>query len=107
MASQILHDLIDELENAVAPVKGLVAAAQPRIHAAITALRNHAEKLVDQVETDATTAAHTLAGQVEADAAPLVTDVVSGVRDLAQTADQAASGVIDTTSPPADPQPAA
>lgn len=108
MASQILHDLLDDLENAVSPVKGLVASAESRITAAITALRAHAEKLTDQVGADAATAAHTLAGQVAADAAPIVTDVESGVRDLAQSAEQAAAAPAEATAPEStDPQPAA
>lgn len=103
MASQILHDLIDELENAVVPVKGLVATAESRISAAIAALRKHAEADGQQLLTDAETAGRTLAGQVAADAAPLVTDVESGVADLVHTAEQAATD----PAAPADTQPAA
>jgi len=99
MASQILHDLIDELENAISPVKGLVANAEAKISAALSALRAHAEADGQQLLADTETAAHTLGAQAVADAAPVIADVKADAADLAQTAQSALSGGVAGSEP--------
>jgi ketosteroid isomerase-like protein len=105
MSSQILHELIDDLENAVGPVKSLVSSAEGKISAAITALRQHAEADGEQLLTDTETAAKTLGGQAVADAAPVVQDLKDSAVDLAHTAE---AGIQDIAgSGESTPEPAA
>jgi len=107
MANQFLHDLIDELENAVGPVKGLLAGAEARINTAITALRAHAEADAGQLLADAKAAGGQMVRDVEHDAAPVVADIEHDAADLAQTAQGALSGQDAGQSAPAEPNTAA
>jgi hypothetical protein len=87
MASQFLHDLADDFENAWPHVKDMSVLFDSKFGKALAELRTHAEAYGEQLLADAKTAGTTLLGQAEADAAPLVADLKADAADLAQTAE--------------------
>lgn len=99
--SQIWHDAIDELEQAVAPIKHLFAEHQPAFDAAVKDLRDKADAEVGHLVGDAEAAGKTALGQVEADAAPLVTEAEADAADLAHTVEADAAQVVESNSTPA------
>lgn len=113
MSSQLLHDLADDLENMWNEVKGFRSSFDSKFGVALGTLRSHAESDGSQLFADAKTVAGQIEHDVAADAAPLVTDVESGVRDLVQTAEQVAAPAAEPAPQapaepaPSDPQPAA
>lgn len=111
MASQLLHDLADDLENAWREVQGFRSSVDSKVGSVLGRLRSHAESDGSQLAADFQTAAGRIAHDIATDAAPVIADVESDVRDLAQTAEQSASAPAASESAAApqssDPQPAA
>ena len=110
-AAQIWHDLISEVERAVAPIKHLFNEHEAGFNEAIGKLRQQADAEVGHLVGDAEAAAHTAVGQLEADAAPIVDEGKTVLGDLANTArtdaEQLLSGAPGAQPAPTEAAPAA
>src|SRR5438445_9775637 len=67
-ASQLLHDGLDALERAIAPVRHLFDEHAAGVDAAIGDLRQKADAMGGELLGDAEADSHTAVGQLEADA---------------------------------------
>ncbi|MBS2962600.1 hypothetical protein KGA66_06045 [Actinocrinis puniceicyclus] len=98
--SQIWHDSLDELEQAVAPIKHLFGQHQAAFDAAVKDLRDKADAEVSHLVGDAEAAGKTVLGEAEAAAAPLVTEAEQAAADLTHTAAADLHDVVGSNSTP-------